>query len=87
MVANTYLIRKNPWKVSSIQAFTFLKCPECNFDTKVEDNFQCHAIENHPLSFVFFGKTCEGEEFDENWTVTDDLPNKSENWEESDCYE
>ena len=90
MVANTYLTRKNPWKVSSIQAFTFLKCPECNFDTKEEDNFQCHAIENHPLSFVFFGKTCEGEEyekFDENWTVTDDLPNKSENWEESDYYE
>ena len=81
MVTNTYLTKKNPWKVSSIQAFTFLKCPECNFDTKEEDNFQCHAIENHPLSFVFFGKTCEGEEFDENWTVTDDLPNESENWE------
>ena len=93
MVTNTYLTKKNPWKVSSIQAFTFLKCPECNFDTKEEDNFQCHAIENHPLSFVFFGKTYEGEEyedFDENWTVTevtDDLPNKIEDWEESDYYE
>ena len=86
MVTNNYLTKKNPWKVNSIQAFTFLKCPECNFDTKEEDNFQCHAIENHPLSFVFFGKTYEGEEyeeFDENWTVTD----VTENWEESDGYE
>ena len=45
----------NPWLVDSIQAFTFLKCPECVFDTKEVDNFQNHAIENHPLSIVLFG--------------------------------
>ena len=44
----------NPWIVESIQAFSFLKCPECPFDTKEEVNFQEHAIGNHPLSIVFF---------------------------------
>ena len=47
----------NPWLVESIEAFSFLKCPECKFDTKIEHFFQVHATENHPLSFVFFGKT------------------------------
>ena len=46
----------NPWRVDSIQAFTFLKCPECIFDTQGEDTFQSHAVKNHPLSVVFFGK-------------------------------
>ena len=44
----------NPWLVDSIQAFTYLKCPECLYDTKKEDNFQEHALESHPLSIVFF---------------------------------
>ena len=36
----------NPWQVASIQEFSFLKCPECTFDSKEEDTFQDHAIEN-----------------------------------------
>jgi len=47
----------NPWDVESLQSFQFLKCPECTFDTKEENFFQMHAVDNHPLSFVFFGKT------------------------------
>ena len=46
----------NPWQVDSIQAFYFLKCPECNFTNREESNFQNHAIENHPLSIPFFEK-------------------------------
>ena len=46
----------NPWKVESIKAFYFLKCPECDFDTKEENSFENHATENHPLSFVLFDK-------------------------------
>ena len=49
-------MEKNPWKVKSIQAFAFLKCPECDFNTKEETFFQDHAVEKHPLSFVLFGK-------------------------------
>ena len=45
----------NPWQVESIQEFYFLKCPECTFDTKEENCFQDHALENHPLSCVLFG--------------------------------
>ena len=45
----------NPWQVDSIRAFSFLKCPECTFDTKEEESFQDHALENHPLSIVLFG--------------------------------
>ena len=60
---------ENPWDVDSIQAFSFLKCPECIFDTKEEEIFQEHAVENHPLSFVLFGKADlkeEDEDFYEN---------------------
>ena len=55
----------NPWKVESIKAFYYLKCPECNFDTKEESSFQDHAIENHPMSYELFGKkSVTEEEFD-----------------------
>ena len=46
----------NPWQVDSIQVFSCLKCPECVFDTKEENDFKNHALENHPLAFVLFGK-------------------------------
>ena len=46
----------NPWKVASIQAFSCIKCPQCAFYTKEENYFERHAMSNHPLSFVLFGK-------------------------------
>ena len=46
----------NPWQVESIEAFYVFKCPECNFDAKEEIMFQNHAVENHPLSGLLFGK-------------------------------
>ena len=52
----------NPWIVESIQAFSFLKCPECSFDTKEEVNFQEHAIGNHPLSNVLFNSKIEDDQ-------------------------
>ena len=52
----------NPWQVDSLQHFLFLKCPECTFETQEDLSFQDHAIENHPLSFVFFGQTFVKEE-------------------------
>ena len=44
----------NPWNVTSIQAFSCLKCPECEFYTKEENYFENHAILNHPSSSVLF---------------------------------
>ena len=44
----------NPWQVQSIEAFSFLNCPECVFKIKDEDLFQEHAVKNHPRSCVFF---------------------------------
>ena len=52
----------NPWKVDSIEAFSFLNCPECPFRTKEENFFGFHAARNHPLSFAFFGKQMEQEQ-------------------------
>ena len=46
---------ENPWQVNSIEAFAYLKCPECDFDSKAESSFKSHAIKTHPLSRVFFG--------------------------------
>ena len=47
----------NPWSVDSIQDFYVIKCPECEFNAgiKEENSFQNHAVENHPMSFAFFG--------------------------------
>ena len=67
------MLTNNPWQVESIDAFSFLKCPECNFDTKEEFIFQDHAIVNHPLSFVLFGKTCKEEEEDYDPILDPDL--------------
>ena len=46
----------NPWLVESVHFFLYLKCPECVFETKYENEvkFQCHAIKNHPWSNVLF---------------------------------
>ena len=55
---------QNPWEVESIHEFYFLKCPECDFDTKEENSFENHATENHPLSFVLFDKKYVEEDFD-----------------------
>jgi hypothetical protein len=55
----------NPWQVDSIQVFSVLKCPECNFDSKEEDTFENHAIENHPLSFILFVKSVKEECFED----------------------
>ena len=54
----------NPWLVESLQDFLFLKCPECSFDTQKEGAFEDHATENHPLSFVLFGKKAKEEILD-----------------------
>ena len=50
---------QNPWKVQSIQDFAHLKCPECDFDTKQEKLLQDHAVEKHPLCFVFCTKSIQ----------------------------
>ena len=46
----------NPWQVVSIEAFYCLKCPECMYFTTDDNGFYDHAVDNHPLSGVLFGK-------------------------------
>ena len=53
----TDTMSQNPWQVDSIEVFYYLKCPECKFDTQEEVTFQDHAVANHPLSFILFGKS------------------------------
>ena len=66
---------ENPWQVDSIQAFSCFKCPECVFNTKKEDIFEDHAIENHPLSLVLFSKTIKEEvEIEDNFAPTETSP-------------
>jgi hypothetical protein len=58
---NTFQL-KNPWKVESIKEFSCLKCPECVFFTKEENDFENHAVENHPLSSELFDETMSSSE-------------------------
>ena len=72
----------NPWMVNSVHDFWFLKCPECSFDSKEEESFQAHALEEHPLSFTLFGKTVKEEAFDNNYEFAEnnqDYPEAYEN--------
>ena len=50
-------VNPNPWRVESIQEFSCLKCPECDYFTKAESYFEVHAKETHPLSAILFDKT------------------------------
>ena len=61
----------NPWQVDTIQEFSYYKCPECSFEIQEEQFFQSHAVENHPLSYVFFGKNDEEGEFNDPIKVED----------------
>ena len=45
---------KNPWRVESIEAFSFYCCPECDFKSKDGHYFKRHAMESHNKSKVFF---------------------------------
>ena len=74
----------NPWQVASIQAFLYLKCPECPFDSKTKDTFQNHAIENHPQSFVLFGKTLKDIKEEK---MTDDYGNQGDVWIKQEKFE
>ena len=58
------MMETNPWLVDSIEAFSFLNCPECMFRTKEENFFGFHAARNHPLSIAFFGKQMEQEQLE-----------------------
>ena len=66
---------QNPWAVDSIKAFYFLKCPECDFDTKEENSFETHATKNHPLSLVLFDKKSINEDFDSIYIKEEPLSN------------
>ena len=65
----------NPWLVDSIHEFWVLQCPECRFDSKEEEVFEHHAVENHSLSYVLFGKELKLEQPDDfhnsNYNLTD----------------
>ena len=52
-------MKKNPWKVKSIEAFACLNCPECDFNTQKKTLLQDHAVERHPLCFVFCVKSIQ----------------------------
>ena len=49
----------NPWNVESIEAFSYFKCPECSFLSQVKKYFEDHAVKNHLLSTILFGKAIE----------------------------
>ena len=58
----------NPWYVESIEAFFYFKCPECPFLSQVKKYFEDHAVKNHILSTVLFGKGIENLNHDNEMT-------------------
>ena len=72
-------MNSNPWQVDSIQTFYCLKCPECMFFSHEEFNFKHHAMENHPLSYLLFGKSENNEEMAQHEENYGNLPSTSIN--------
>jgi hypothetical protein len=72
----------NPWQVESIQAFYWLKCPECPLATKEENHFEIHASKNHPLSYVYFEQKHKNEH-ESNSAMIKDEPIIDTNLEEN----
>ena len=73
----------NPWHVDSLQAFWFLKCPECFFDTQEVEIFREHSLENHPLSIVLFGKELKEETLYNDYHSEDHNQEYHENFSEN----
>ena len=40
----------NPWNVSSLEAFHFYNCPECEYKYPTKEHFVDHALVSHPKS-------------------------------------
>ena len=47
---------ENHWLVSNREEFQFYLCPDCEFRSKIFDQFYDHAIENHQLAKETFVK-------------------------------
>ena len=47
-------ISSNPWAVADVSEFLKYSCPECEFQTKVLDQFGYHAVSNHSKSSALF---------------------------------
>ena len=75
----------NPWTVNSVHEFWFLHCPECPFNTKEEEFFQAHAIENHPASLALFGKIVKEEALDNSYEYKEN--NLENNRDYGEAYE
>ena len=48
---------ENPWIVENIEAFHFYCCPECGQKYQESEEFQKHAVNQHPKAKVLFAKT------------------------------
>ena len=57
---------QNPWFAENFEAFSYYCCPECNFKSKLRDNFETHALQNHENSKEFF-KNC----YKKSWAQSD----------------
>ena len=71
---------KNPWKVESIEAFSFYCCPECDFKSKDRYYFKRHAMESHNKSKIFFVLSkCEDNTSNDSMEVETELESQHEN--------
>ena len=76
----------NPWFVDSIHVFWHLKCPECTFDSKEENIFQVHAIENHPLSYTLFSSETSEELENNEKPIVDNIKTENLNQDYNESY-
>ena len=75
---------ENPWNVPSLQEFLKFVCPECDFNSKDENEFHCHALKKHDKAKEIWSKSVQNQyckKEDNSQEVTEILLNaiKTEN--------
>ena len=60
-------IELNPWNVSTVDAFLYYHCPECdvNFSHDTKAAFLTHASDQHPKSHEFLSNFVVKEDYDQ----------------------
>ena len=66
-------ISSNPWAVADVSEFLKYCCPECEFQTKVLNQFGNHAVEKHEKSSVLFKPKVTNFEPSEPMTLNEEI--------------
>ena len=76
---NDFLSEKNPWVSKELKDFVFYHCPECEFQSQMENQFYQHAVNSHEKAKEVFEEPEYCEPFIEDYDPPS-LPVNETDW-------